>query len=102
MRHIPVVTDTYEPWGWSNLEQYSSKETWRYTSPHNIQRTTERTSPADGEPCYSACHVTGTHAESNADLFLWESLLISDYPAEEDANQDVIVDERLPIGWSKY
>ena len=99
VRHIPVVADTYAPWGWSTLSQYDSEETWRYTSPHNIQRITARTSPAAGEPCYSACHVTGAQAENNANLYLWESFLINDYPAEVDANQDVIVDDHLPAGW---
>jgi thiosulfate/3-mercaptopyruvate sulfurtransferase len=56
LRHIPVVESTYENWGLASLDNFDAVPTWKYSSPHNIRRLTDRTS-LDGEtPSCGACH----------------------------------------------
>ena len=65
--------DYYEPGLVSN---FSGRETWVYTTPHNIQRFTPQV-----ESCAN-CH-------GNPDIFLTADKIA---PGELEANQDVIVD----------
>jgi len=65
VRHIPVSRDAFRAWGLPELVHYESVSTYKYTSPHNIQRWTSRTL-ADGgmtgytaESCYQNCHFHG-------------------------------------------
>ncbi|MBT3341981.1 MAG: hypothetical protein HOH74_23200 [Gemmatimonadetes bacterium] len=79
LRHIPIAPDSYRDYVPGPLVDFASVPTWKYATPHNIQRTTPQT--AD---CTSSCH-------GNADLFLTAADL-ERLPAEEvEANQGVIV-----------
>ncbi len=49
VRHIPIAPDSFEPWGVS-LPQYAATPTWRYATPHNIQKRTPQNATCD------ACH----------------------------------------------
>jgi thiosulfate/3-mercaptopyruvate sulfurtransferase len=65
VRHIPVAPNTFEEWGISDLMNFESSEpTWKLTTPHNIQRWTPQTKPAEGATCSAACH--------NSDYYLRE------------------------------
>jgi len=81
VRHIPIIQDTYQSWGISDLPHFSAEPTWKYTTPHNIQRWTAQTDTiSSGGSCSSNCH--------NSEYYLRETDL-EDY--EKDANKDVII-----------
>jgi len=63
------------------LSNYSDLPTWKFATPHNIQRTTPQT--AD---CTTSCH-------GNADIFLMAADLEGMSAEEIEANQGVIVAE---------
>ncbi|MEA3286651.1 MAG: hypothetical protein U9Q77_04675 [Candidatus Marinimicrobia bacterium] len=84
VRHVPVSPDAYAPWGISSMPNFNVMETWKYTSPHNIQRWTARTlvdtTWADtsaqlytDQTCADNCHMHGDSGNSsllNIDLYL--------------------------------
>lgn len=101
VRHIPVVRDSYNPWGHATLSNYDDRVTWEYSSPHNIQRFTSRTDTTGGVSCGASCHLTGDKAQENLEHFLWQEDIDTDYPDESTANEPVVVDNRLPESWLK-
>jgi thiosulfate/3-mercaptopyruvate sulfurtransferase len=101
VRHIPIVRDSYRPWGHQTLSNYDVRPTWEYTSPHNIQRFTPQTDTTGGVSCGASCHIEGNKAQENLERFLWQIDVDTDYPDESVANQPVVVDERLPNSWLK-
>jgi len=81
VRHVPVAADTFAFYGDDLLPDFDNVPTWKYATPHNIQRVT-----AQNESCES-CH-------GNPDLFL----TADDVAANEMvANADVIVEQVPPI-----
>lgn len=81
VRHVPVVADTFAFYGDDLLPNFDNAPTWKYATPHNIQRITSQ-----NESCES-CH-------GNADLFL----TADDVAVQEmKANADVIVEQVPPI-----
>ncbi len=80
LRHVPVNQDIFTYYGEGLLPDFNSVPTWKYTTPHNIQKTT----PQNGE-CNN-CH-------GNAELFLTAEDVA---PEELEANQAVIVTEIPP------
>jgi hypothetical protein len=86
VRHIPVVPDTFAFYGDNLLSTFNNVPTWKYATPHNIQRVT-----AQNESCDS-CH-------GNADLFLTADDVA---PEELEANAAVIVEEIPPTSWGPY
>ncbi|MFQ6613797.1 MAG: cytochrome c3 family protein [Fidelibacterota bacterium] len=95
LRHVPVTPETYTPWGLATLAEFDSRPTWNHTSPHTINRWTTRTDTTGGGACSDRCHY---HANLtigdpvNKDLFLTRSFIQENYPAEETANDSVIVE----------
>lgn len=86
VRHIPVTADTFAFYGENLLPAFDGAPTWKYATPHNIQRVTPQ-----NQSCES-CH-------DNAELFL----LAEDVdPDERQANAAVIVDEVPPSSWGPY
>jgi hypothetical protein len=77
LRHVPVDAESFAHYGENLLPDFDSQPTWRYSTPHNIQRETSQT-----EPCNN-CH-------GNPDLFLTANKVNAD---EMEANASVIVDE---------
>ncbi len=67
VRHVPVAHDTYEAWGLT-LPAYDDIPSWKYASPHNIQRwtaQTDTTGMAVGDvTCATACHGSGNGTDS--------------------------------------
>jgi hypothetical protein len=86
VRHIPVVADTFAFYGEDLLSTYENAPTWKYATPHNIQRITPQ-----NQSCES-CH-------DDPDLFLMADDVD---PDEREANAAVIVDEVPPSSWGPY
>ncbi len=58
VRHIPIVRDTYASWGLPDLPDYASEPTWKYATPHNIQRWTAQTDTTGSAWCGAKCHAS--------------------------------------------
>ena len=87
LRHIPISRNTYAAWGVSDLPNYNSLPTWKYSTPHNIQRWTVRTdTTGSGGNCALKCHSTRS-------FFLRETDVV---PEELEANKNVIVPADVP------
>lgn len=80
VRHVPISPTSFQYYGEDLLENFNAISTWKYATPHNIQRNTPQT-----ESCAN-CH-------GNPDIFLTEDKVAAE---ELEANQDVIVDEPPP------
>ncbi|MBN2413993.1 hypothetical protein JXQ31_20125 [candidate division KSB1 bacterium] len=80
VRHIPVVRDTYAAWGINDLPNYNAETTWKYATPHNIQKWTAQTDTTGGGPCSSKCH--------NSDFYLTLEDLD---PDEVEANHSIVL-----------
>jgi nitrate/TMAO reductase-like tetraheme cytochrome c subunit len=86
VRHVPVVPDTFAFYGENLLSTFDSVTTWKYATPHNIQRLTPQ-----NQSCES-CH-------DNPALFLMAGDVD---PQERQANAAVIVDQVPPSSWGPY
>ncbi len=75
LRHIPIDTQSFAYYGDNLLPNFNNLPTWKYATPHNVQRNTPQTSSC------SNCH-------GNADLFLTTDKV---KPEELEANKSVIV-----------
>jgi len=93
LRHIPISEATYTSWG-VETSTYPALPTFKYASPHNIQRWTDRTEPVEGQSCGFSCHNT---ANSPDGWFLRQSdldALVN--PRERQANQFLILPDGPP------
>jgi thiosulfate/3-mercaptopyruvate sulfurtransferase len=81
LRHAPAVPDTFAFYDDDLLPDFDNVPTWKYATPHNIQRDT-----AQNQSCDS-CHA-------NEDLFLTAYDVA---PQEMEANAQVIVERVPPI-----
>ena len=75
VRHAPTWPGLFDLYGENLLDQFDSRPTWTYATPHNIQLNTPQT-----EDCRS-CH-------GNDELFLTDEKVL---PEEVTANASVIV-----------
>jgi thiosulfate/3-mercaptopyruvate sulfurtransferase len=80
VRHVPIESDSFSYYGSDLLPNFDELPTWKYATPHNIQRITPQ-----NETC-GACH-------GNAEFFLTADDVLAD---ELEANEGVIVKE-LPF-----
>jgi thiosulfate/3-mercaptopyruvate sulfurtransferase len=94
LRHIPIVPDTYTGWGLSELSNFDTEPTWKFATPHNIRRRTDRT--PEGGSCGSACHNS---YQGPTDFFLRAADLEGTSEAEQRSNADVIVPDGSPFSW---
>lgn len=86
VRHIPIVPDTYASWGIADLPNFNSEPTWKYATPHNIQRWTAQTdTTGSGGHCAAKCHDSKTYYLTTDDLL--------DY--EKEANKEIIMDDKI-------
>ena len=84
VRHVPVEPDTFSFYGDSLLPDFDNVPTWKYATPHNIQRITPQ-----NESCNN-CH-------GNEEIFL----TVDDVePARREANASVIVAQVPPLAHS--
>jgi thiosulfate/3-mercaptopyruvate sulfurtransferase len=77
LRHVPIDPESFAYYGDNLLPDFDAQNTWRYATPHNIQRNTPQT-----ESCLN-CH-------ENPDIFLTADKVASE---ELEANMNVIVEE---------
>jgi hypothetical protein len=77
VRHVPLARDSFDYYGSDLLPNFDALPTWKYTTPHNIQRITPQTRSCN------ACH-------GNAEFFLTAANVA---PDEQMANRRVIVEE---------
>lgn len=75
VRHVPVARDTFKFYGDDILSNFDALPTWKYATPHTIQKLTPQ-----AKDCNS-CH-------GNAKLFLTDKDVL---PDEKKANEKVIV-----------
>jgi thiosulfate/3-mercaptopyruvate sulfurtransferase len=80
VRHVPIDRESFSYYGEDLLPNFDALPTWKYATPHNIQRVTPQ-----AETC-GACH-------GNAEFFLTDEDVL---PEERETNQDVIVED-LPF-----
>jgi hypothetical protein len=80
VRHVPIDRESFAYYGEDLLPNFDALPTWKYATPHNIQRNTPQT-----ETC-GACH-------DNPQFFLTADDVL---PEELEANKDVIVEELPP------
>jgi thiosulfate/3-mercaptopyruvate sulfurtransferase len=81
VRHVPVAPDSFDAYGKNLLPNFDRRETWTYSTPHNVQRQTPQ-----AESC-NACH-------GNSDLFLTADKVA---PEELEANRNVIMETIPPL-----
>ena len=77
VRHAPIAPDVFAYYGEDLLPNFDALPTWKYATPHTIQRITPQ-----NQSCMN-CH-------GNADIFLTEKDVL---PEELEANEAVIVRE---------
>lgn len=83
VRHVPIAQDNFAYYGENLLSNFNSLPTWKYTTPHNIQRNTPQNAACEN------CH-------GNAEIFLTADKVKQE---ELEANQPVIVPEvPAPVG----
>lgn len=83
LRHVPIAENNFEFYGEDLLSNFNSLPTWKYATPHNIQRSTPQNSACEN------CH-------GNSEIFLTADKV---KPEELEANQPVIVPEvPSPVG----
>jgi len=81
VRHIPIAPDSYRDYEPGGLPNFSVLPTWKYATPHNIQRRTPQTAN-----CTDSCH-------NNAEIFLTEADMADLPPEEVEATRNVVVRE---------
>jgi thiosulfate/3-mercaptopyruvate sulfurtransferase len=81
VRHVPVAPDTFAFYDDYVLPEFDNAPTWKYATPHNIQRVTTQ-----NQSC--------AHCHENYDLFLLAEDVTQ---AELEANAQVIVQQVPPI-----
>jgi len=96
LRHIPIEQDGYTYWGSDRLPAYDVLPSWKYTSPHNVNRFTARTDTSGGKFCSESCHANNP---DNRKYYLFRDSVAARWPTEVKANESVFVDGHLPSGW---
>jgi hypothetical protein len=77
LRHVPIAQDVFDYYGEDLMPNFDALPTWKYATPHTIQRVTPQ-----NEKC--------TNCHGNADVFLTEDDVLDE---ELAANEPVIVRE---------
>jgi len=102
VRHIPIIPDTYAPWGVADLPNFENSEpTWKLTTPHNIRTWTPQTTVAEGQSCGINCHDTDYYLTAD-DIDYYENANLNedtgesgygftDISREREANKNVII-----------
>lgn len=99
LRRSLMAPDSWKEFGITVLTNFDVRPTYKYATPHNIQKWTARTQVENGKPCYDACHIMknddGTFR--NKEYYLFNSDLES---WELNATRNAVVDGKLPINWN--
>jgi thiosulfate/3-mercaptopyruvate sulfurtransferase len=98
LRRSLMAPDSWQNYGVANLANFNVRPTFKYATPHNIQRWTSRTQVEAGKPCYDACHIIKNSDGSyrNKELYLFKNDLQT---WEVIATSPITVDGKLPSKW---
>ncbi len=97
LRRSLSAPDSWDMYGVANLGNFAAAPTYKYTSPHNIQKWTSRTQVDAGKSCSNNCHIVNEDGVyRNRDLYLFNSDLTA---WELTADTGIVVDGRLPASW---
>ncbi len=100
LRRTLGAPDNFKEYGVPEMSNFAALPIFNFTTPHNILRWTDRTKVAQGQMCYSSCHIR-KEGDSlvNAKWFLFESDLKQDW--EINSTKKYTVDNSLPESWLK-
>lgn len=97
LRQSLSAPDSWSEYGTANLSNFDAAPTYKYTTPHNILRWTQRTEVEQGKACFDACHIIKDgDTYRNKEYYLFQSDL-EDY--EINATKHLTVDGQLPSSW---
>ncbi len=98
LRRSLMAPDSWKEYGTPILANFNIRPTFKYTTPHNIQKWTKRTQVASGKLCFDACHAIKNEDGTirNKELYLFKSDLQS---WEITATQGITVDGKFPASW---
>jgi hypothetical protein len=100
VRMSPHAPDSWSEYGTADLANFNAEPTFKYTTPHNLLRWTERTEVDVNQACYDNCHVIQDgDSLRNKDIYLFSSDLENLDNWVLEANRGVIVDGQLPASW---
>lgn len=100
LRMSPHAPDSWDLYGTANLPNFNAEPTYKYTTPHNILRWTDRTKVDAGQNCYEKCHtIQEGDSLRNSEIYLFSSDLEEFDNWVLEANKGVIVDGQLPASW---
>ena len=111
VRHIPVSPDAFRAWGVDIMPDYDVIETWKFASPHNIQRWTARTlvneawaesndQPYTANNCNDNCHMhgnVGALLPRQLDLYLINENMESDITGD-DLGDEIPANIKVSLG----
>jgi hypothetical protein len=97
VRRTLAAPDNWKSYGVANYPNFNALPTYNYTSPHNIQKWTDRTLVDAGKQCFTKCHIVKEgNTVLNKELYLFNSNLLD---WEKQASASVTVDGKLPPSW---
>jgi hypothetical protein len=97
LRHIPIAPDSYEGWGYEGgLPDFDQLPTWKYTTPHNIRRWTDRTLHEPLETCAASCH----DSPPTLDGWFLRQIDLELLPELAGSNQALTVPDTSPMEWT--
>ncbi len=97
LRRSLMAPDSWMEYGVTNLANFDVRPTYKYATPHNINKWTARTKVGAGKACYDNCHIVNDNGTlRNKELYLFNADLD---PWERNANRTIVVDGKLPPGW---
>jgi hypothetical protein len=105
LRRSLTAPDSWQNYGIANLSNFADQPTYKYTTPHNIQKFTPRTGFKNSQGvweryqnCTSGCHISRNPDGSlkNKSLYLFEEDCLD---WEKPANTKIVVDGKLPQNW---
>lgn len=96
VRRTLAAPDNWKEYDVPEYPNFDAFPTYNYTTPHNLQKITERTS---GSSCNSNCHIRMEGNDTiNKQLYLFKSDLLE---WEHSATDVITVDDALPSSWTK-
>jgi hypothetical protein len=105
LRRSVMAPDSWMEYGISQLPNFADQPTFKYTTPHNIQKFTPRTGYKNAQGvwvryanCAEGCHISRNTDGSlkNKELYLFEEDCLD---WEKPANTKIVVDGKLPQSW---
>ncbi|HAN77980.1 MAG TPA: hypothetical protein DCQ31_09505 [Bacteroidales bacterium] len=98
VRRTLAAPDNFVEYGLSKYANFDVLPMYNFTTPHNIQRFTKRTTGSDN--CASNCHIRVENGvQINRNLYLFESDLKEAW--EKSSTKHLTVDGKLPANWFK-